>query len=256
MRANYHTHTPRCNHAVGAEREYVERAVEGGLEILGFSDHTPYIFEGESYRSRIRMAPEELADYVGTVNALKEEFAGRLEIHVGVEAEYYPRFFPRLVDFLREHPVEYMILGQHCLGNEINEWYSGRPSSDEKILDRYISQSIEAIQTGLFTYFAHPDLVNFTGSEAEYNRQIRRLCRAANDAKLPMEINLLGLRENRHYPADRFWQIAGEEGVTAILGSDAHRPVDVWDPETEKKAVELADRYHLTLLETAVLKKL
>lgn len=41
MIANYHTHTWRCNHAVGTEREYVERAIEGGLKILGFSDHTP-----------------------------------------------------------------------------------------------------------------------------------------------------------------------------------------------------------------------
>ena len=41
MRANYHTHTPRCRHAVGSEREYIEQAIEAGMEILGFSDHTP-----------------------------------------------------------------------------------------------------------------------------------------------------------------------------------------------------------------------
>ena len=38
MIANYHTHTWRCRHADGTEREYVERAIEGGLKILGFSD--------------------------------------------------------------------------------------------------------------------------------------------------------------------------------------------------------------------------
>lgn len=36
MIANYHTHTWRCRHADGTEREYVERAIEGGLKILGF----------------------------------------------------------------------------------------------------------------------------------------------------------------------------------------------------------------------------
>ena len=44
MIANYHTHTWRCRHADGTEREYVERAIEGGLKILGFSDHSPYPF--------------------------------------------------------------------------------------------------------------------------------------------------------------------------------------------------------------------
>ena len=28
MKNNYHTHTPRCNHAVGSEEEYVEKAIE------------------------------------------------------------------------------------------------------------------------------------------------------------------------------------------------------------------------------------
>ena len=39
--ANYHTHTTRCNHAMGTEREYIETAISEGFEILGFSDHTP-----------------------------------------------------------------------------------------------------------------------------------------------------------------------------------------------------------------------
>ena len=51
MIANYHTHTWRCRHADGTEREYVERAIEGGLKILGFSDHSPYPFP-DGYDSR------------------------------------------------------------------------------------------------------------------------------------------------------------------------------------------------------------
>ena len=44
MIANYHTHTTRCRHASGTEEAYVQAAIQGGLEILGFSDHTPYWF--------------------------------------------------------------------------------------------------------------------------------------------------------------------------------------------------------------------
>ena len=40
MLANYHTHTPRCGHAIGSERQYIERAIEEGFKVLGFSDHT------------------------------------------------------------------------------------------------------------------------------------------------------------------------------------------------------------------------
>ena len=44
LRTNFHTHTTRCNHAVGEDRQYVEEAIKGGLKVLGFSDHSPYFF--------------------------------------------------------------------------------------------------------------------------------------------------------------------------------------------------------------------
>ena len=44
MIANYHTHTYRCGHAVGEDRQYVETAIERGLKVLGFSDHVPMPF--------------------------------------------------------------------------------------------------------------------------------------------------------------------------------------------------------------------
>lgn len=71
MIANYHTHTWRCRHADGTEREYVERAIEGGLKILGFSDHSPYPFP-EGYDSGMRMRLDQVEGYVDTVLALKK----------------------------------------------------------------------------------------------------------------------------------------------------------------------------------------
>ena len=106
MIANYHTHTARCGHARGQEREYVENAIAGGLKILGFSDHTPYPFP-EDYKPRTRMAVSQFEDYVDTVLALKKEYAGQIEIHLGVEAEYYPKYFDALIDL-------YTYIGYPC----------------------------------------------------------------------------------------------------------------------------------------------
>ena len=44
MLHNYHTHTFRNHHAVGTEREYIEAAIAGGYQTLGFSEHAPYQF--------------------------------------------------------------------------------------------------------------------------------------------------------------------------------------------------------------------
>ena len=45
-KVNYHTHTARCMHAEGADRDYVESALAGGFTTLGFSDHTPWRYAG------------------------------------------------------------------------------------------------------------------------------------------------------------------------------------------------------------------
>lgn len=71
--ANYHTHTPRCRHAVGNEEEYIAFALERGLRILGFSDHTPYIFP-DGYYSSFRMRPEEAEGYFETVRGLRDKY--------------------------------------------------------------------------------------------------------------------------------------------------------------------------------------
>ena len=255
MIANYHTHTHRCRHAEGSEREYVERAIQRGLKIFGFSDHTPQWFPG-TYYSTMRMFPEQLEDYCQTVRALQKEYAGRLEIPLGVEVENYPNIFGELMLRLRDAGIEYMLLGQHWIGNEENEPYSGRPTENARQLERYCNQVIDGMYTGLFSYVAHPDLLLYTGTPQIYDLHMRRLCKASVATDTPLEINLLGILTGRHYPHDRFWQIAAEEGCKVVLGIDAHVPEQITEPESEKKALEIVKAYGLRLLETVPLRKI
>ena len=184
MIANYHTHTPRCRHAKGSEREYVESAIKAGLQVLGFSDHSPQVFPG-GYYSTFRMYPEQLEDYVQTVLALRKEYAGQIQIPLGLELEYYPALLPNLMPILRDQPMDYLLLGQHFVGNEYDDHYTGYPTEEKRLLEKYCDQTIEAMQTGLFACFAHPDLVNFRGDTATYVRNVRRICREAKSCGIP-----------------------------------------------------------------------
>ena len=255
MIANYHTHTPRCNHAWGSEAEYAECALEAGLQILGFSDHSPYVFPG-TYYSHFRMRPELLEDYVNTVLALREQYRGKLEIPLGLELEYYPGLLPQLLPLLKDQPLDYLILGQHCLGNEVNDHYSGRATADKRHLERYCDQTIDAMHSGLFTYFAHPDLLNYVGDDDKFYRsQVRRICAEAKQCGIPLEINLLGMLEHKHYPSDRFWEVAAEENCDVILGRDAHEPQQLLLEEFEQRGLDIVRRYSLNLLPTVKLRK-
>lgn len=250
MIANYHTHTARCKHAVGMEEDYVRAAIDSGLQILGFSDHAPYPF-----RSHIRMAPKERDEHIAVVMALKQQYADRLKIHLGFEAECYMDSFPEFVRQLRDTPVEYLILGQHWLGPD-DERYNGTPTETEEDLCQYCNQVIDGIYTGAFTYIAHPDLVHYVGEEHIFRTHMRRLCKAAKQCDIPLEINLLGIQGKRHYPRRSFWELAGEEGCKVILGVDAHDPAALGDAESKKQALALVQSYDLELIETVPLRKL
>jgi len=253
MTANYHTHTWRCNHAQEGEENYVRHAIHRGLKTLGFSDHTPYPFPG-GYCSNFRMRPELLPDYCQSLAALQKKYAGKIEIEIGLEAEYYPKLFPKFLELIQDTPVSYLILGQHFTNNETDGVYSGKSTEDPSVLKRYCAQAMDAMQTGCFTYFAHPDLIRFTGSDRLYRQEMGRLFREAKSCGIPLEINFLGLSTNRHYPSRRFLEIAAEEGCDMIFGCDAHEPAALSELETEEKALALTREYGLNVLKTVPLR--
>ena len=230
LKANYHTHTVRCHHPEGTEREYIEQAIRRKLQVLGFSDHSPQVFD--DYVSGCRMLPEQLEDYVMTLRALREEYAGQIEILIGLEAEYYPMYFDRLMDLIRPFQLDYLIMGQHFLGNESDGALPcSRATEDEGWLERYVKQTTEGLETGMFSCFAHPDILNYTGDPKIYRKWYEKLCVRAKELGVPMEMNMLGFVTNRHYPNAQFFRIVREVGNDVILGCDAHAPHRVADPE-------------------------
>lgn len=254
MIANYHTHTVRCRHAQGDEETYLQNAMARGFRIFGFSDHTPQWFPGDYY-STMRMYPEQLQEYCDTVRSLQMRYKGHLEIPLGLEVEYYPAVFDELIQRLQDQGIEYILLGQHWIYNEFDGPYAGTPTEDEQILRQYCDQTIAAMETGLFTYLAHPDLIGFVGDRKTYESHMRRLCRGSKDTNTPLEINFLGISEKRRYPNPAFWEIAAEEGCKVVLGIDAHCPEHVLNINAEEEAMELVRRYGLNLLEALPLKK-
>lgn len=256
MEYNYHTHTVRCGHAVGKEEEYIEAAIGSGIKKMGFSDHGPFRFP-DGFTFDCHMQPERAEDYIRTVRRLQQEYKDKIELHVGFETEYFPLYHREKMDYYRSLGAEYLILGQHYLFNGApNPFFVSAPISDEELLKSYSYSLISAMETGCFTYVAHPDMFRFTGEDEAYAKYARRICDAAKACRIPLEINLLGIRGNRHYPNEKFWKIAGESGVDVVFGMDAHEPKDAGDAQSQKRANELVEKYGLHFLREVELKKL
>ena len=212
---------------------------------MGFSDHAPFVFP-DGHKSFFRIPEEQVADYFDTLKALREKYRGKIELTIGFEMEYYPLYFREMLDSARKWGCEYLVLGQHFIGNEHPDGlYSGKGSPREEDLREYTECVLAAMETGLFTYVAHPDLFRFFGDADVYRREMRKICVAAKALNMPLEINFLGMRERRHYPYEPFWQLAGEEGAPVTFGFDSHDVEAACDTVSLKRAEELVAQYGL-----------
>lgn len=222
MRYNLHTHTYRCNHASGDDREYVEAAIKAGMKTLGFADHCPQFFPTDYY-SNFRMRPEKAAEYVESLRALKKEYRDDIEILIGFETEYYPETFDKFRDFIAGLDLDYMIMGQHFIHNEYD--VPGYRASDPSCEDarQYVNQTLEGLRTGLFTYIAHPDILRHS-DPVFYRELMKDYCSQLKEMDIPIEYNILGYRNKKWYPNPLFWQAAAETGNKVVLGYDAHEP--------------------------------
>ena len=237
---NYHTHTARCGHAVGTDREYVESAVRAGFTTLGFSDHAPMPFP-DGHESSFRVPLAKAADYFGSIACLREEYQKDIRIFIGLEVEYYPALFPAFLSFIRDFSPDYLILGQHFVYEETPENGSFSDTQVPEKLRRYYRNVLEAVDTGAFLYVAHPDVLHYTGDEKTYETLTRAFLKDLQPYRIPLEINRLGMEEKRIYPRKKFWQLAGEYGFSAVIGMDAHSPAALLDEKSVDACVALAD---------------
>ena len=245
MNYNYHTHTTRCGHASGTEREYIERAVANGVRYMGFSDHATFVFP-DGFESHYRVPLAQAPDYFETISALREEYKDRIDIKIGFEMEYYPAHFDAMLKLVKELGAEYLILGQHFIGNEHpNGRHTYGRNDSAADLKEYVDCVVKGIQSGAFTYVAHPDVFSFVGDDAVYKTEMRRICEASKACSIPLEINFLGIREGRRYPTSLFWEVAGEVGCPVTFGFDAHEIAAAYDGESLKVPEEMVEKYGL-----------
>lgn len=162
---------------------------------------------------------------------MQEKYKDRINILFGLEAEYFPRYMEWMRQFCVDEKVDYLILGCHYHGSDETGVYFGR--ADRTCFDEYIDDCINGLETGMYSYLAHPDLP-LRGMEWDEGMRpgFERLCEYCAKHDIPLEYNVLGMqagyRTGREgYPNSHFWKIAEKHHNKAIIGMDAHHPKDL-----------------------------
>ena len=83
MKRNFHTHTTFCD-GKNTPEEMAAAAFEKGFEVLGFSGHSYTFFDDTWCMSR-----KGTQEYQSRVLELKDKYADKMKIHLGVEQDLY-----------------------------------------------------------------------------------------------------------------------------------------------------------------------
>lgn len=254
MKYNYHTHTTRCFHATGTDEEYVLAAIEAGFDEIGFADHTPWNFKG--FVSNMRMHENQLEEYCDSVKSLREKYKDKISIKLGLECEYFPQYIPWLKESADKFGIDYLILGHHFCGDEPTGAYNGFVKTPEEIY-AYRDDVLKAMDTGLFSYVAHPDLFmrGYDEFDSHCEKVSRDIIANAIETDTPLEFNLLGFRHGINdgkpgYPHPEFWKIASEMKPKAIVGIDAHYPDAYKEAEHFQMGYDQVKKYGLEIVDT------
>lgn len=226
---NLHTHSFYCGHGHGQIEEYVEKAKAIGLGILGFSEHLPL---PDNKFSKSRMSFNEMPLYEEDVKRYENDDG--IKILLGYEADYYPHYHKYTSDV--KSRVDYLTFGVHFVYREEEKRYVSPFTTDLNLkdLNQYFMQYNAALESGLFLFAAHPDLVymGYTSFDSNLKALFRDIIKVSKEFNIPLEINGNGLLKRQRlgketYPVSEFWDMAFGEDMVVISGYDAHEVEDL-----------------------------
>lgn len=239
MKFDLHTHHFRCGHADGNIRDYIEAGLAAGLSVIGISDHTPYFgHEEDQPFPRIAMSKQAFAGYVEEVLKLKQEYAGRIDVLLGIESDFFPEHAGAYRNTLNQYPFDYVIGSVHSVGEvsifNKNRWKG--LSREEKVTSKeaYYELIRQSARSGMFQILGHIDAMKgnypaFTDIPAAH--AIDETLKTIAEHGVAIEINTSGKTKlsGGWYPDDSILERALYFGVAVTFGSDAHTPSRVGD---------------------------
>ncbi len=262
MRTNYHTHHGICGHAEGSAREYIEEAINKGVKVLGFSDHSPSTRTGDV---GFRMTPDDLELYIKDIEEAKQLFADKIDVYTGLEIEYINNYSEVYQSWLNQ--VDYFILGVHFVPKDTtsDELFSTYDFSKPKDLDLYADTIERALEELPIAFIAHPDLylINYQKWDQKAEEIAHRICRLAKQKGTILEFNANGLRREKilidgemvsPYPRKEFFEIVKSYNLPVVVSSDCHSPHQVYD-EYMVNGYNLAMEWGLNIIDKLSLKK-
>lgn len=248
MKFDLHTHHYRCGHADGTIEDYIKAAIAAGFQVIGISDHSPYFASEEDQPSPgIAMARSQFTAYIDEVLELKQQYAGKIEVLLGVESDYYPEHIQLYADTYNQYPLDYIIGSVHQSGGvsifNRNRWKHTTPAEQLEQKETYWDLIAQSAASGAFQILGHIDAMKGyypAFSDIPAAAALDRLLTAIAAHDVAIEVNTSGGTKDvgGWYPSEAILANAYEHGIKITFGSDSHIPARVGE-DWEQVAAKL-----------------
>jgi histidinol-phosphatase (PHP family) len=227
MRIDIHNHTTRCNHAEGTIDEYIQRAIELGIDVYGFSEHAPMDFD-----PGYRLSFEEMDAYRDDILSAKKKYQDQIQVLFGYEVDYLPG---HMDDRVLNADVDFFIGSVHFIDKwsfDNPEFLSGWKEKDiDEIWQAYFEAVAAMAKFGKFDIVGHLDLIKVFKYLPKQDVRLlaKEALQAIKKADMVLELNAAGLRKpiGEIYPSKALLEEAYALDIPITFGSDAHTPEQV-----------------------------
>lgn len=244
---NYHSHTEYCD---GAEtvKKYAEEALRLGLPAYGYSSHAPVAFDTDWC-----IPDDRFPGYLEDVREVKSEYAGRIQLYLGLEIDYIPGIAGRNQHLLKDTALDYYIGSVHF----VDAFADGTPWNIDTAFDlfqkglrqvfdndyrkaatRYYELTREMICQDRPDVIGHIDKIKmfnqmghyFHGDESWYRDQIDLTIRTLKEHDSIVEVNTRGYYkygQEELYPSQWIIERMDAAGIRLMINSDSHNPNEI-----------------------------
>lgn len=224
MRIDIHNHTTLCNHAEGSMEQYIQKAIELGIDVYGFSEHAPM----KNFEDGYRLLIEKKEFYESEVKKLQETYKNQIKILLGYEVDYLQGDY--ILESITSANVDYLIGSVHYLGDwgfDNPEFIGMYKNKDiDTIWEEYFEALRQMAKTNLFNIVGHLDLIKVFNylPKKDIKSIAYETLKEIKKANMAIEINSSGFRKpiGEQYPSRELLELAYELDIPITTSSDAH----------------------------------
>lgn len=237
-----HTHSLYSADGKQPPEKYIERAIELGCKVFGFSEHLDYDYEyGDG---ELTWPMLDIDAYWQNMNRLKQLYGDKIELLSAIECGYHPLAAKRYKLVLEKYKFDYVINSTHTIGGMdpyFQKYFKGKDKQNAYSL--YLQAILESIRTTEFDYQVIGHIGYITRYApypdralrySEYKNIIDEILTAAIKLGKTLEVNTNISAPSAHLPpADiitRYYELGGR---LITFSSDAH------------SSERVLDKYHL-----------